>query len=128
MRIYGLMNIRYYINCIYNLIHLHILPHMSYIYDLTHTYNLTRTYGLPIFRYSNIPIFHSSVWRDPIRIQCGISFLLWPYMDLYNLYGLNSLGIINSYRCNSNTKYLDTLPLTSPYFHLLDTSDSHYSN
>ena len=75
----------------------------------SHTYfYFTRTYG--------IPIFLSSVWRDPIQIQCCTYFLIRPSIAPY------------SSRCNSNKNSLDTLPLMLLYSYLIDTGDSHYSN
>ena len=80
-----------------------------------HIYLLSRKYlqtsNLPIFRMT-WPHTEPMSYIFPYTAFCGPVQLILPY----------------SSRCNSNTKSLDNLPLTSPYSYLLDISDSHYSN
>ena len=111
MSISGLIRIRYHIFCIYMISHVLTISHI-----------------LTDFQSSDLPIFQYSVWRDPIRIQCRIYFLICPSMALYDLYGLQYLELIYSCRCNFNTYSLDTLPMASPYSYLSNTDDRHYSN
>ena len=84
-----------------------MLPHLLYIYNVTRTNYLTDTYRLVIF--------WSSIWRDPIQIQCRIYFLMWPSMSLYDVYDLQYwnlstvTGVTPTHSCGQISKWVQTL-------------------
>ena len=52
----------------------YIRPYVYTLPHISHVYYLTRTYGIPIPHV--LTDFWSSVWPDPIHIQCRTSFLI----------------------------------------------------
>ena len=90
MCMYSLIHIRYHIDCMYGIMCIYGLIHRCYhifrIYVVSYVNKIfTHTYDHRILR--------SSLWRNPIRIQCHISFLIWPSMALYHSYVLTVTSV-----------------------------------